>query len=67
MNADGTHVLNGRATIDDDGDFGLVLNKSILSWILKLYSLCFLLVVILLHKECILFSRWKKYTRKTIG
>jgi hypothetical protein len=39
MNADGTpHSSNGRATIDDDGDFGLVLSKNILSWILKPFS-----------------------------
>jgi glutamine synthetase len=37
MHADGTpHSSNGRATIDDDGDFfSLDLNKSISLWILK--------------------------------
>jgi hypothetical protein len=52
MNADGTpHSSNGRATIDDDGDFGLVLSKNILSWTLRPF-LGFHRVF-LPHKECI--------------
>jgi glutamine synthetase len=52
MNADGTpHASNGRATIDDDGDFWFGFEQEIMDT-KTLLPLGFLLVVILLHKEC---------------
>jgi hypothetical protein len=53
MNADGTHASNGRATIDDDGDFWFGFEQEYFIMDTKtLLPLGFLLVVILLHKEC---------------
>jgi hypothetical protein len=53
MNADGTpHSSNGRATIDDDGDFWFGFEQEYFIMDTKTLPLGFPIEVILLHKVC---------------
>jgi glutamine synthetase len=68
MNADGTpHESNGRATIDDDGDFWFGFEQSILLWILKLYYLLVSYWWLSCPQGMYYCSVGGKHTRKTIG